>query len=68
MNFQLINHQSWQPSTVIPSTCVARAYGFDMRDVFALPSLHAAGTTTKHRAAAAKATVKGPRPWSPPVT
>lgn len=61
-------NQSWQRDAVAP-TFVVRAYGFDLREVCSLPSHRNAGPTTKkHHAAAMKATVKGPKPWSPPVT
>lgn len=69
MNFQLINNQSWQPSTVTTSTFVVPTYGFAMRDAVSLPCHLSAGMTAKKRhAAAIKATVEGPQPWSPPVT
>lgn len=70
MKNQMISHQSWHMSTVIPSTFVVRAYGFGMGDVCTFPVNLTAGMTTKkrHAAAAAKATVEGLPPWSPPVT
>lgn len=67
MKNQMIFNQTWRTLAVAPSF-VVRAYGFDLREVCSLPSHRNAGMTTKHHAAAMKATVKGPKPWSPPVT
>jgi len=64
-----IFNQSWQPTTVSTATVVVRAIGFDLRDVCLLAATRNARTATKkHHAAAMKATVWGPQPWSPPVT
>jgi len=68
MNTQLINLQSWRPTTVATTEFVVRAYGFGMRAVSPSSSHLVADMTNKHRAAAAKATAKGLQPWSPPVT
>ncbi|MCX6396481.1 MAG: hypothetical protein NTV23_08350 [Propionibacteriales bacterium] len=58
MKIQQTLNQSWQTANVSPSSFVVRASRF-------------AGATTTHHAAAMKAVkamVKGPQPWSPPVT
>ena len=70
MKTQMTFIQSWQMSTVVPSTFVVRTHGFGMGDVCTAPVNLTASTTTKkrHAASAIKATVKGLPPWSPPVT
>ena len=66
--------QSWL-NTVTRSTSIVPAHGFGMGDVRPMASSAYAATATfvkatdKRHADAVQATpVKGPKPWSPPVT
>jgi hypothetical protein len=63
-------NQSWLNSTVTRSTSIVPVHGFGMGDVRPMASgFYAATATLKRHADAVEATpVKGPQPWSPPVT
>ena len=63
-------NQSWLNSTMTRSTSIVPAHGFGMGDVRPMASgFYADAATSKRHADAVQATpVKGPQPWSPPVT
>ena len=70
MNVVTINKsQSWL-NAVIRSTSIVPAHGFGMGDVCPATAGFYAGTATlkRHADAVPAAQVKGPQPWSPPVT
>ena len=75
MNVIKMANQSWHQTTVTRSTSIVPAHGFGMGGVRPMASSAYAATATfvkatdKRHADAVQATpVKGPQPWSPPVT